>query len=59
VILDLLVQQPHSGRRTTNRHLRRIAATPYPYLIFYEVTDQEVIIVGVRHGAREPKSMPR
>ncbi|WP_342587151.1 type II toxin-antitoxin system RelE/ParE family toxin [Kumtagia ephedrae] len=59
MILDLLVQQPHSGRRTTNRRLRRITATPYPYLIFYEVTDQEVIIVGVRHGAREPKSMPR
>jgi plasmid stabilization system protein ParE len=58
MIAELLERQPHSGRRTSNRRLRRIAATPYPYLLFYEVTDQEVII-GVRHGARDPRSMPR
>ena len=38
--------------------MRRIAVTPYPYLIFYEPTDDEVIVVGVRHGARDPSSMP-
>jgi hypothetical protein len=31
---------------------------PYPYLVFYEVKDDEVVIVGVRHGARDPGSMP-
>jgi hypothetical protein len=31
---------------------------PYPYLLFYEVKDDEVVIVGVRHGARGPGSMP-
>ena len=28
------------------------------YLVFYEVKDDEVVIVGVRHGARDPGSMP-
>jgi hypothetical protein len=31
---------------------------PIPHLIFYEVKDDEVVIVGVRHGARDPGSMP-
>jgi hypothetical protein len=28
---------------------------PYPYLIFYEATSEEVVIIGVRHAAREPE----
>jgi toxin ParE1/3/4 len=35
-----------------------MTAAPHPYLIFYEISDDEVIIVGIRHGARRPKSMP-
>jgi hypothetical protein len=31
---------------------------PYPYVVFYEVKDDEVVVVGVRHGARDPGSMP-
>jgi plasmid stabilization system protein ParE len=31
---------------------------PYPYLVFYEVTDEEIIVHAVRHGARDPGSMP-
>jgi plasmid stabilization system protein ParE len=30
-----------------------MATTPFPYLIFYEVSDGEVIIHAVRHGARD------
>jgi len=33
--------------------------TPYPYLIFYEATDAEIIIHAVRHGAREPSDKVR
>jgi toxin ParE1/3/4 len=31
---------------------------PYPYLIFYEATDGEIIIHAVRHAVRDPSSMP-
>jgi hypothetical protein len=29
-----------------------------PYLIFYEIAEDEVIVVGIRHGTRRPGSMP-
>ena len=38
--------------------MRRIAATPEPYLIFYEPVGGEVVVIGVRHGARDPSTMP-
>jgi len=57
-ITDLLPLHPYIGRRTNDPAIRRAVATPYPYLIFYEVTDSEVIIHAIRHGARDPSSMP-
>jgi toxin ParE1/3/4 len=38
--------------------LRRVVAHPYPYLIFYTASDDEVVVHGVRHAARRPSSMP-
>ncbi len=58
-IIGLLLQHPNAGRLTSEGRLRRLAATPYPYLIFYRATDDEVVIHGVRHSARDPSSMPR
>ena len=57
-IIELLLQYPHIGRRTNDPAIRRIGATPYPYLVFYEATESEVIIHAIRHGARDPSSMP-
>ena len=54
-ITALLVQHPHSGQLTSESGLRRIVTLPYPYLIFYEVTAEEVVVIGVRHAAREPE----
>ena len=48
---------PYTGTLTSSG-LRRMATTPYPYLIFYEVFADEVIIIGIRHSARNPSSMP-
>lgn len=53
-----ILRNPGIGRRTSNKRLRRLGATPYPYLIFYEWTADEVIVVGIRHAARDPASMP-
>ena len=57
-IIDLLLVHPHIGIRTDDPIIRRLTTPPYPYLIFYEVTDTEIIIHAVRHGARDPESMP-
>jgi toxin ParE1/3/4 len=57
-IIELIALHPHIGVRTDDRSIRRVVATPYPFLIFYEVNDVEVIIHAVRHAARDPSSMP-
>jgi toxin ParE1/3/4 len=57
-VTDLLLLHPHIGRRTNDPAIRRITITPYPYLVFYEATDTEVIIHAVRHAARDPCGMP-
>jgi toxin ParE1/3/4 len=35
-----------------------MTATPYPYLVFYEITKTEIIIHAVRHAGRDPSGMP-
>jgi toxin ParE1/3/4 len=53
-ITNLLLQCPQAGVVTDDPNIRRMVTTPYPYLIFYEVADNEIIIHAVRHGARDP-----
>jgi toxin ParE1/3/4 len=53
-VTDLLLRYPLAGAVTDDPTIRRLTTTPYPYLIFYETTDEEVIIHAVRHGARDP-----
>ncbi len=55
---QLLLEYPRVGKAIRNRRLRQILATPYPYLIYYEVTEDEIIIHGIRHSARNPLTMP-
>jgi toxin ParE1/3/4 len=57
-ILELLLANPHMGARTDDRTIRRVTTTPYPYLVFYEITETEVVIHAIRHGARDPSGMP-
>jgi plasmid stabilization system protein ParE len=57
-LTDLLLRYPHIGRRTSDPMIRRVPVTPYPYLIFYQATDSEIIIHAVRHAARDPAGMP-
>jgi plasmid stabilization system protein ParE len=58
-ITDLLLHYPRIGAVTEDPTIRRMVTSPYPYLIFYEITDDEVIIHAVRHGARDPSEVPR
>jgi toxin ParE1/3/4 len=57
-IVNLLSTHPHIGVRTADPVIRRLNTSPYPYLIFYEALDSEIIIHAVRHGARDPSGMP-
>jgi toxin ParE1/3/4 len=53
-VVDLLMRHPKAGARTSHPRLRRLVVNPYPYLVFYEVTADEIIVHGVRHAARGP-----
>ena len=57
-VIDVLSMHPHAGTRTNDPAIRRMTTSPYPYLVFYEVTDAEIIIHAVRHGARNPSGSP-
>jgi toxin ParE1/3/4 len=52
------LQHPNIGTRTSDPAIRRMATTPYHYLVFYEPTETEIIIHAVRHAARDPSGMP-
>ena len=58
VIINLLLQHPYAGQLTSKGRLRRMIASPYPYVIFYQATEDEIVIHGMRHSARRPSSMP-
>ena len=58
-VIDLLLRHPQIGQMTSRPGMRRVVASPYPYLIFYRVNDSEIVVHGVRHGARKPSSMPK
>jgi toxin ParE1/3/4 len=57
-VINLLLQYPDAGQLTSKGRLRRVLASPYPYLIFYAATGDELVIHGVRHSARRPTTMP-
>jgi plasmid stabilization system protein ParE len=57
-VIDLIAEHPGMGQLTRQPNLRRMVVLPYPYLVFYEVAAGEVIIAAIRHGARDPSTMP-
>jgi toxin ParE1/3/4 len=57
-IIGLLLTHPKIGVRTEDPTLRRLSTPPYPYLVFYEIAETEIIIHAVRHAARDPSGMP-
>jgi toxin ParE1/3/4 len=57
-VINLLLLYPGIGTRTADPTIRRMPVSPYPYLIFYEATETEVIVHAVRHAARDPSGMP-
>jgi toxin ParE1/3/4 len=52
--IDRLSDFPFLGRATDEPGVRVLVLTRYPYLVFYAVLADDVVILHVRHGAREP-----
>jgi addiction module RelE/StbE family toxin len=57
-VIGLLLAHPRIGAPTDDPTIRRLSTPPYPYLIFYEIAENEIIIHAVRHTARDPSTMP-
>jgi len=55
-VTALLLRYSQAGHPTSKSGIRRMIVYPYPYLIFYRVTETEIVIHGVRHSARRPSS---
>jgi toxin ParE1/3/4 len=49
-----LADFPFLGRATDEPRVRILVMTKYPYLMFYSVVKDEVVILHVRHAARKP-----
>jgi toxin ParE1/3/4 len=57
--IALLPTHPLIGTRTDDPTIRRLVVTPYSFLVFYEVTENEIVIHNIRHSSRNPSTMPR
>ena len=53
-IIAMILLFPHSGTRTTGNNIYRIPTAPYPYIVFYEPLEAEIIIHAIRHDKRNP-----
>jgi toxin ParE1/3/4 len=57
-VIGLLMTHPRMGAPTDYPTIRRLSTPPYPYLVFYEIVEEEIVIHAVRHAARDPSTMP-
>jgi toxin ParE1/3/4 len=52
-VIERIAQFPESAQRVAERpSVRRVPLARYPYVIHYQVADDEVIILRIIHGAR-------
>jgi len=58
-LIGQLADVPEMGESEEMAGIRKLVARPFPYLIFYEVAVDEIIVHHVRHGARRPWAGPR
>lgn len=50
--IDALAEMPGIGRRTHLRGIRSAVVKHYPYIVYHRVTESELLILHIRHGAR-------
>jgi plasmid stabilization system protein ParE len=54
--LALMQEYPQAGQMTSREGMRRIVLAPYPYVIFYRVAADEIVVSRFRHTAQRPAS---
>ena len=50
---ELLAQFPGVGRATDIPGVRALPAAPFPYVIYYTQAAREIVILHIRHAARD------
>ena len=53
-LVEQLSYFPYMAQETERMGVRRVPLGSYPYVIFYTVEADEVVILRIRHGARRP-----
>jgi plasmid stabilization system protein ParE len=53
----LLGENPYVGRKLPHRRLRWFPLTPFPYLVYYEISGQTVRIVRIWHMRRRRSAL--
>lgn len=56
LLIERLPEHPFMGKQTDDPSIRRLTTFPFPYLIFYEVRDTEIVVHAIRHGARSDEA---
>lgn len=51
--ITVLNEWPHRGRATEKESIRRLVVTNYPYVVYYQIRDEDVLIVSVMHTAQD------
>lgn len=51
-LIEGLADFPYQGSPTDEPEIRRLVANPFPYLIFYRIKNEAIIILHIRHGRR-------
>ena len=50
--IAVLQEWPYHGRATEKEHVRRLVVMNYPYVVYYRVSD-EVLVLTVMHTAQD------
>jgi toxin ParE1/3/4 len=51
--IERLSDFPSLGRATDEPKVRVLPLTRYPYLVFYSLLNGEIVVLHIRHGARQ------
>lgn len=51
---EILRVYPKAGQLTDRPGVRRLVLSPYPYVLFYRLVQDDLVILRFRHAAQRP-----